>query len=150
MLELLNRQLEAYAASDWNAYRNYLAPNATYEEVATAKRVTGIDAYIDAVKHWKLAFPDLKATVTRTFTMGNTIIAEVEWAGTHRGPLDTPFGTVAATGKFGKVRALLIYRIENDKIVECRHYFDQLTVLLQIGGGAFAVPTARPAQPVVH
>jgi len=150
MMELVNRQLEAYAASDWNAYRGNLARDATYEEVATAKRVTGIDAYVDAVRHWKLAFPDLKATVKRTFTMGNTIIAEVEWEGTHRGPLDTPFGTLPATGKRGRVSALLINRIENDKIVETRHYFDQLSVLLQLGAGAFATPTARPEQAVVH
>ena len=150
MLELLNRQLEAYAASDWNAYRANLARDATYEEVATAKRVTGIDAYVDAVKHWKIAFPDLKATIKRNFEMGDTIISEVEWAGTHRGPLDTPFGTLPATGKFGRVSALLINRIENGKVVETRHYFDQLTVLVQLGGGAFATPTVKAAQAVIH
>lgn len=150
MMELLNRQLEAYAASDWNAYRANLAPDATYEEVATAKRVAGVDAYVDAVKHWKIAFPDLKATIKRNFEIGDTIISEVEWTGTHRGPLDTPFGTLPATGKLGRVSALLISRIENDKVVETRHYFDQLTVLVQLGGGAFAAPTVKAAQAVIH
>ena len=149
MLEM-KRHLAALASSDWDAFAADLAPDVSYEEVASRKRASGIAEYVEAVKVWKRAFPDLKATIKREFSAGDMIVTEVEWEGTHRGPLDTPFGTLPATGKTGRVSAVLIGRTKGDKLAEERHYFDQLTVLSQISAAPFATPTARGAEAAVH
>jgi len=151
MEEMLRKHLAAYAESDWDAYKADLAGDCVYEEIASGKRVSGIENYLEAIKRWKIAFPDLTATVKKVFESGDTIVAEVEWAGTHKGPLETPFGTLPATNKFGRVGAVLISKQKDGKIVETRHYFDQLTVLVQIGAPTFgARPTAPSAEAVVH
>ena len=151
MEEMLRKHLAALATSDWDAYKADLAADCVYEEIASRKRVTGIDNYLAAIKVWKTAFPDLTATVKKVFESGDTIVAELEWAGTHKGPLETPFGTLPATNKFGRVGAVLISRAKDGKIAETRHYFDQLTVLAQIGAPMFGARPAEPsAQPVVH
>lgn len=148
---MLRKLLAAYAASDWDAYKEALTADCVYEEIATGKRETGIDNYIAAIKRWKIAFPDLEATFKMVFESRDTLAAELEWTGTHKGPLETAFGTLPATNKSARVGAVLITKHKDGKIVETRHYFDQLTLLMQIGAPVFgARPTAPSAQPVVH
>lgn len=147
MLELMKQHLAAYAISDWDAYKAYFAPDVEYEEVATGKRVTGIEAYLETIKRWKIAFPDLKATIKRSYEFGDTLIAELEWEGTHRGPLDTPFGIVPATNQHGSLNAVLINTFKDGKVVESRHYFDQMTVLMQVRAAPAAEPPRPAAQP---
>jgi steroid delta-isomerase-like uncharacterized protein len=149
MLELLNRQFKAYEASDWGAYHGTLAPESVYEELATRRRITGADEIVALVQRWKAAFPDSKATILRTFELGDTAIAEVEWTGTHKGALESPFGTLQATNKPVRVRAVLIVRSKDGKIVEGTHYFDLMTLLSGIGvGPAIGAGTEKGAQPV--
>lgn len=151
MEEMFRKHLAAYAESNFDAYKADLAEDCVYEEIATGKRVTGIDSYLEAIKRWKIAFPDLKASIKKVFESGDTLVAEVEWTGTHKGPLETPFGALPATNKVARVGAVLISKQKDGKIVEARHYFDQLTLLNQIGLPAFgARPTEPSARPVVH
>jgi predicted ester cyclase len=84
----------------------------------------------------------------RGFESGDKVVAELEWEGTHSGPLDGPFGTIQATNKRGRVKAVIVATIKNGKIASTHHYFDLLTVLNQIGiapmAGAAAQPAAKP------
>jgi len=73
------------------------------------------------------------------------VMAEVEWEGTHTGPFDGPFGTIAATNKRGRVQAVLLFTLKDGKIVENRHYFDLLTVMSQLGIAPMAGTTAQAA-----
>ena len=143
MQELMQRHLDAFANADWDAYKADFAPDVVYEELATGKRVSGHDAYVEAVKMWKTGFPDAKGTIKRFFTSGDTAIAELEWQGTNTGTLETPFGTMPATNRKVTVQAVLIHKLENGKIVETRHFFDLMTIMRQLGLAA-PQPTARP------
>lgn len=154
MLEHLKTHLEALSASNWEDYRAGLAPEAAYEECATMQRVEGADAYVTLVQAWKRAFPDLAATLVNGFTADDTVIAEVEWRGTHRGPFEGPLGTIAPTNRSGTVKAVMISRVKDGKIVETRHYFDLLTLLRQLGiapmAGGPTLPARPEAQPQKH
>jgi predicted ester cyclase len=149
MLELMKKHLAQLSDQKWDDYKAGLDPAASYEEVATRQRAEGVEEYVKAVQRWWRAFSDLKVTLINGFDSGDMVVAEVEWEGTHNGPLETPFGTIQATNKRGRSRAVIIARIKNDKIVETRHYFDLLTVLEQMGAvpmiGAGAQPAAQPA-----
>ena len=133
MLELIEKHLADLSAGKWNDYKAALAANVVYEEAATRVRVKGADEYVKVIQRWKKAFPDITAKLLRSFEAKNTVIVEVEWSGTQNGPLEGPFGTIAPTGKFGTVTAALVFELENDKIVACRHYFDLMTILVQAG-----------------
>jgi steroid delta-isomerase-like uncharacterized protein len=138
MEDFFEKHLAAYAASDWDAYKADLLPDVIYEEIATGTRVTGADEYLEAVSRWKAAFPDLKATILRTLVFGDVGVAEVEWEGTQSGALETSFGTPPATNKRVSVKGVIISRLKDGKLAESRHYFDQLTLLRNLGAGPFA------------
>lgn len=144
MLELLQRHLAAFADSDWDAYKADLAPDAVMEEIPTGKRATGADSFMETAKFWKAAFPDGKGTLTRSFDVENGFIAEVEWEGTHQGALTTPFGTMPPTNKRVHVRAALITTVRDGKIAEVHHYFDVMSLMLQLGAAE------RPMAPIIE
>jgi len=143
-IEGIKKHLGYLASSDWDNYKAAFADNVVYEELATRTRVEGADEYLKVVQRWKKAFPDLKAIVKGSVLSGDKAILELEWEGTHGGPLDSPFGTLAATNKKGRVAAVLVMTLKNDKIVESRHFFDLMSLLSQIG----AIPGIGVSPPV--
>ena len=151
MLDIVKKHLNDFNTSNWSGYKASYSPNANYQEMPSSDRIRGAEEITKAVQKWKRAFPDLKGTIKSSFVEGDKIVAEVEWEGTHNGPLEGPLGTIQPTGRRGKVAAALIHKIEGGKIVDTRHYFDILTILSQIGavprlgtatGGAAAQPAA--------
>jgi steroid delta-isomerase-like uncharacterized protein len=144
MLELLQRHLGAYAAADWAGYKADLAPDVVYEEIPTGTRAIGPDAYVEAVKAWKVAFPDSKGTIQRFTASGDIGVAEFEWGGAHKGALETPFGSVPATNQKVLVPSVLIAKVEDGKLIQVRLFFDMLNLLRQIGYAA-AIP-AKPTE----
>ena len=125
--------VDAHSASDWAGVKNSLAPNSVYEEYGTRRRIEGSDAIVAALQGWKTAFPDVKGTVNNALASENAVALEVTWRGTHTGPLDTPNGSVPASGKAFTLLTAWTIDVENDKITSSRHYFDILTLLEQIG-----------------
>jgi steroid delta-isomerase-like uncharacterized protein len=144
-IDILKKQLEAFERGDWKTWRSTIADNAVFEEEATHQRVQGADAIENVMKAWKTAFPDSKADIKDVIASGDAVVAELEWQGTHQGPLSGPFGTIPPTGRAGKVSAVLVLRFDNDRVRESRHYFDLLTLLAQLG--IMPQPSAQPRTP---
>lgn len=152
MQEILKRHLAAFDASDWNAHKADLAPDFEYEEVATGRRGKG-DEFIATMKQWKAAFPDVKTTLKNYYEAGDTIVAEVEWQGSHKGALETAFGTLPATNKGVRLGGVLIYRVKDGKFIGARSYFDLMSLLRQLGvAPAIGATAAKPEaeKRVVH
>lgn len=148
MIDLIKKNLANYSDSNWAEFQASLAPDAIYEELATSRRVQGVEDYMKEVRRWKTAFPDLKATVLDCIEAGNKVYCEVDWIGTHTGPLEGPLGMIPPTNKRGSVRAALVFTIKNNKIVEQHHYFDLMTVLRQLGvSPPLGVPAAGAQKP---
>ncbi len=76
--------------------------------------------------------PDVKGTVTNALASGNSVVLEITWEGTQTGPLETPDGTIPASGKRAVTPATWVFDFEGDKIKESRQYFDMVTFLSQI------------------
>lgn len=133
MLDVIRKHLAAFSSSSWADYRATLSTDAIYEEVASSERVAGVERFVAAVQRWKTAFPDMRATITRGYTVGDRVIVEVEWEGTQSGPLVGTFGTLAPTQRRSRVNAIILFTVKQGKIVESRNYFDVLTVLAQLG-----------------
>ena len=144
MLDTIRRHLAALTSSSWTDFRATLAADAIYEEVPNRLRVVGAEQYVACIQHWKAAFPDLKATVTRGYTIGERVIVEIEWEGTHSGSFEGVFGKLAPTHRRGRVNGVIVFTLKSGKIAETKHYFDLLTVLTQLGVSATAI-TASPA-----
>ena len=133
IIEAAKAPVLAYGEKDWNAVKASVAPDVLHDEVATHRKTRGVDQLITCWKGWGTAFPDSKATFRKAFFSGTTVVLELTWRGTHRGPLDMPGGSVPATGKSIELPACLIVEIEGGKAKSMRHYFDMATILQQLG-----------------
>ena len=133
LIGLAGELVEAFNAADWPRFRATLSDDVTYEEAGTGRQVDGADDYVRLCQGWKEAFPDVSGKVRTAVAGGDTIAQEVEWVGTHTGPLATPAGAIPASGKGVKVAATLWSAVTDDKVRSVRHHLDVMTLLQQIG-----------------
>ena len=134
MIEAAKTMIIAYNDKNWERAKAAITSDFLYDEVATGRRIEGADETLAAWKGWAQAFPDSKASFDRSYVAGNdTVVLELTWRGTHKGPLGTAMGNIAATGKSIEVRALAIVELKGEKARSQRQFFDMATLLQQIG-----------------
>jgi steroid delta-isomerase-like uncharacterized protein len=82
------------------------------------------------------AFPDQGNELIALRAMDDAVLVEFWLTGTHAGPLPTPQGDLAPTGKRIRVRmaAVFEFRPNGEGIVCERVYFDSAAVLRQLVG----------------
>jgi steroid delta-isomerase-like uncharacterized protein len=136
IVKLARKQVDAFNTGDWEQLRASLASDSRYDELGTQRKIEGPEKIVELFKGWKTAFPDAVGTVTSAVASGNNVALEVTWKGTHTGPLESPEGTIPASGKRQETPAAFFFTFEGDKIKESRHYFDSMTLLKQIGVAA--------------
>ena len=122
-----------YGKKDWEAVRASVTPGVLYDEIATHRKGKGVDQFLAVLQGWAKAFPDSKATHQNAISSGTTVVLELTWHGTHTGPLETPGGSIAATGKPIAVPACMFVEIGDGKAKSIRHYFDMATLMQQLG-----------------
>ncbi len=126
--------LLAYGRKDWDAVKASVTPDLVYDEVATNRKIQGVNEVLTVWKGWATAFPDSAPTFHGAWVSGNTVVLELTWKGTHTGPLETPKGPIAATGKRIEIRACNVVEIaESGKAKLERQYFDMATMFQQLG-----------------
>jgi steroid delta-isomerase-like uncharacterized protein len=125
--------VEAYNNGDWERFRASHAADVVYEEIGTGQRTEGMDEYMQLLEGWKQAIPDGAAAIRRTVESGDTVVMELVWKGTQSGDLQTPGGTVPASGRQIEVEATMWSDFEGDKVRQTRHYLDIMTLLQQLG-----------------
>jgi len=133
LVQAAKASIIAYNNKDWKTARASLTPDVVYDEVATQRRVEGVDEVLNVWKGWAAAFPDSKATFHSAHVSGNTVVIELTWKGTHTGTLETPDGPVAATGKKIDMRACQVIDMAGERAQSCRQYFDMATMMEQLG-----------------
>lgn len=123
----------AYGKKGWEAVRASVTPGVLYDEIASHRKMKGVDPFLAVLQGWAKAFPDSRATHHHALSSGTTVVLELTWHGTHTGPLETPGGNVAATGKHIEVPACMVVEIGDGKAKSIRHYFDMATLMQQLG-----------------
>ena len=133
LIDAAQAPLKAFNRKDWDAVIASITADFEYDEVATHRRVAGVDQLMPLWQGWAEAFPDAEASFDRSLPGENTVVLEVTWRGTHKGPLPTPSGPIPATGKRIDVRACVVTELAGEKAKLQRHYFDMATMLQQLG-----------------
>ena len=123
--------VDAFNQGDLDRYMD-LFGSGVYTELATGRTVSGDDMR-GALAGWKTAFPDVAGTITNTVEVGDTIVQEITWTGTHTGPLMTPDGEIPATGRSQTTPAVIVSEYEGDQLKASRHYFDLMGLMAQLG-----------------
>jgi len=133
MIDAAKASIVAYNEKNWNNVRNALTSDALYDEVATQRKIQGLDQVIQCWEGWARALPDSKATFHTAIASGNMVCVELSWRGTHTGPLELPTGTVAATNRSIDLRGCQVFQMLENKAQIIRHYFDMASMLQQLG-----------------
>lgn len=93
----------------------------------------GIEPLLDLLRGYRAAFPDLRHEVKSYVESGDTIALELVARGTHTGPMQTPKGTIAATGKAVVWDSCDYIRTRNGKVVSWHVYHDTVPMLTALG-----------------
>jgi steroid delta-isomerase-like uncharacterized protein len=131
-LGVARETVEAFNDADWDRYEAVLARDTVYEEPATGAHAEGPAEVLDVNRAWKRAFPDAKATIDRAIEAPDAITLEITYRAHHEGPLATPAGEVAPTGREITVHAAEILDIRDGKVVADRNYFDMASLMEQL------------------
>lgn len=99
LIDIAKAPTIAYGKTDWEAVRASVTPGVLYDEIATHRKMKGVDQVLAVWQGWAKALPDSKATFQNAIASGTTVVLELTWHGTHKGPLQTPEGSFPATGK---------------------------------------------------
>ena len=132
-LDVAKAAIHAFNEGNWEAAASSLAPHAVYDEVATQRRLEGVDTILAAWRGWKAAFSDNHGEIHDAYGSGDTVVLEITWRGKHDGTLATEAGDLPATGRDTATRACAVMRIGDGKIESFTHYFDIATLMAQLG-----------------
>ena len=83
LVGIASGMVDAFNAADWDRAAEHLTSGAVYNELGTQRTINGRDDIIQALQGWKAAMPDVKGTITNSFSDGNTVSLEVSWTGTQ-------------------------------------------------------------------
>jgi steroid delta-isomerase-like uncharacterized protein len=100
-----------------------------YELIATGEVHDGpeeVSAYFDETRR---AFPDQRNELLALHHSDDAVLVEAIIRGTHKGPLRS----LPPTGREFELRILAMFVFEEDRLLCERVYFDQQTVLQQLG-----------------
>jgi steroid delta-isomerase-like uncharacterized protein len=100
-----------------------------YELIATGEVHDGPKAVAKYFEDTRRAFPDQRNELLALHHSDEAVMVEAVIRGTHRGPLQS----LPPTGKEFELPILAMFVFEEDRLVCERVYFDQLTVLEQLG-----------------
>jgi steroid delta-isomerase-like uncharacterized protein len=100
-----------------------------YEIVATGDVYDGEAEVRRYFAETRAAFPDQRNEVIALHHADDAVIAEFYLLGTHLGPLRG----LPATGRAFRCRMTALFIFEGERIVCERVYFDQLTIMRQLG-----------------
>ncbi len=133
--------LKAFNAHDLEALARDAAPDivATYPEVGQVK---GPQAVKEQNKVMVTAFPDARIEAKNIIAQGNTVVVEGVFTGTHNGPLKTPMGDVAPTGKKVAGEFIQVFEVDRGLIKRANLIYDQVQLMNQLGLAPAAPPAA--------
>jgi steroid delta-isomerase-like uncharacterized protein len=100
-----------------------------YELIATGDVYDGPEEVSAYFEESRRAFPDQRNDLRALHHTDDGVMVEAIVRGTHRGPLRT----LPPTGREYELPILAFFVFEGDRLVCERVYFDQLTVLEQLG-----------------
>jgi steroid delta-isomerase-like uncharacterized protein len=100
-----------------------------YELIATGDIYDGEDAVRGYYAESRTAFPDQRNEIVALHHADDAVVVEFELLGTHLGPLRA----LPPTGRSFRCRITALFVFDGDRLVGERVYFDQTTILRQLG-----------------
>jgi len=125
-LSLIKARYEAVNGHDFEKFQGFYDKSIVWEDPGLAAPIKGPAAVRRRLEEWVGSFPDLKWKLGRIFSQDEDVCAEFTFTGTLKGKLKDPRGQTAlsATNKKILIRAVGVYTVRRNKIVDSKIYFD--------------------------
>ncbi len=120
-----------FEAGQLDAIEAYVAPDVHFKMPGV--EASGFAPLKQMLAAYRAAFPDLVHHVKSHVESGDAIAIELDAVGTHTGPMQTPQGTIPATGKKVVWESCDYIRVKNGKIVSWHVYHDPTPFLTALG-----------------
>lgn len=130
--ELLDQYVERYNAGDLDGVMDLYAEDAV--QIMPEGTFEGRAAIRERLSREFVAIPDISWTVLSFVEQGDAFADEWSFVATHTGPFTLPDGTeLPATGRKVQLRGMELVEVRDGKIVVDNLYYDNLSVLGQLG-----------------
>lgn len=129
---VLEEAIRRWNAHDRAGWVDLFDENAQLQAPSSVRSVgrAGAEHFYDT---WTDGFPDRMIELTTLVGDDRYAVEEGRFTGTHTGTLRTPGGDIAPTGRTVTFAYAAVCRLEDDRIVSFRRYFDAAEVLVQLG-----------------
>ena len=131
LLSMVHAHYDALNSGDLDAATASFADDV--ETITPGGTLKGVAAFRALGEAFLKAVPDMHHDIVRTFEDGNTIVVEGVYSGTQTGPLESPQGTLPASGNSFAFPYVDFLEAKDGKCVSHRVYWDNVTFLSQIG-----------------
>ena len=130
--ETLQRNITALNARDLDAYLANQRPDVELT-LPGGVQLRGRDAVADYMQAMWTAFPDGVIAFTSTLVADDGAAVEIEFTGTHTGPLASPQGTIPPTGRQVRLQSASILQVKEGLIASEHVYLDPAQMAVQLG-----------------
>ena len=129
----VHAHFEALNWGDSHQAVRLVATDFVWHNRATGQSFTGPDGYLAYLAGWRNAFPDFWVEINHMLIYAQSAVCEYVFRGSHNGTLTLPSGPISATGRQLDLLVCETFRIENGRLSQINTYFDQTTLLQQLG-----------------
>ena len=125
---------EAFNAGDWVKLRALVSDDVAVVDIASGSQVTtGADAFVRGDQDWRNAFTDFSVEILAVVGDSSHAAGDFILRGTHTGPLPTPWGPVAATGRELELPFAMFCEVADGKVTAVRDHYNPSLAMAQIG-----------------
>jgi ketosteroid isomerase-like protein len=131
-LQIIRDMYDAYNRRDLNTAVRNTDRNTELTIIPQNITLRGTDNIRKYFEMWSTGFPDSRIEIKNLFGEDNWVVCEYIGRGTNTGILKLPEGDIMPTNKKSELRYCDLFTIRNEKISNCRTYFDLATMLHQL------------------
>ncbi len=137
LLSLVQRHYDALGRGDLDDAVELFDP--AVETMTPNGTLKGLDEFRALGEAFRTAMSDMHHEIIRSYELGDTVVVEGVFSGIHTGPMVGPDGAIPATGNTVTFPFADFLQYREGKCVSHRIYWDNVTLLAQLG----AVPQGQ-------
>lgn len=130
--EIIRNLYQVAETQDPKKFRDLFTEDGYFYDVSAGQKYYG-DEIGRPVEIYATAFPDMHRELYDLYVAGDVVTVELSLNGTHRGPLATSMGSIAATGNEMHAPCCDVFHIVNGKVKSFHCYTAATIIFAQLG-----------------
>lgn len=131
--ELARQGYALFNAHDFESLGAMVTDDVQVVDYAFGRTTNGRNELIQLLRDWKTPFPDGEVTILRQDAGEDFVVNQNVFRATHTQPMETPNGTIPATGRKVTFNFVEVWKIRNGKLARIDNYVDSASLLRQLG-----------------